>query len=491
MKKVVFVLVSLLLVGLMVASTSAQGGINPGIGNVNFTVMNISPSTEANVIASYIAQDGTEASSVQKVLQPQSSQGFPITESGLPDTSWAGAAIASADQEIVAFAQIKWEHGSSTDGKTAAAYNGFSQGAGTLYFPSLAARSGKQFSQLIIQSAEAASAGATTSFTIKFYDRNGNQSIADVPGTVNKGAQTTIDLLDDVSLPVTDPPGDGWLGSAVVESADPIAGVAVTHWQQYSAAYSAVIGGGQFAYLPSATRRLPTGTWLQYTAVIVQNLDQSSAADVTARWYDRNGNELYSFDDTIPANSSHGYNTRHTAGDIPNPTALHNALGADWNGSVVIESTSGADIVGIVNLQWTGDHPAGAGASAYYSEPQGYAEVFVPAIFRRVSGGTWLQYTGLIVQNVGATACSNFDVEWRNRDGDLLMSYQDSLNPNIAHGYNTKVGADIPAGENLNDLGSSLNGSVYINAPGCELIGIHNTVWPVWTDSTTYNLFGK
>ena len=54
MKKVVFVLVSLLLVGLMVASTSAQGGINPGIGNVNFTVMNISPSTEANVIASYI-----------------------------------------------------------------------------------------------------------------------------------------------------------------------------------------------------------------------------------------------------------------------------------------------------------------------------------------------------------------------------------------------------------------------------------------------------
>jgi hypothetical protein len=108
-----------------------------------------------------------------------------------------------------------------------------------------------------------------------------------------------------------------------------------------------------------------------------------------------------------------------------------------------------------------------------------------------MSGSTWLQYTGLIVQNVGGSACNSFTVEWRNRDGDLLMDYTDSLDPNIAHGYNSRAGADIPSSENLGDLGTSLNGSVYIGASGCELIAIHNTVWPAWTDSTTYNAFGK
>jgi hypothetical protein len=370
MKRASVIVVSLLLVGVLATLASAQGSVDPGVGNVNFTVMNTSDTDEALVVASYIDQNGQVDSSVQKTLQPQSSQGFQITQSGLPDNNWAGSVIASSDQEIVAFAQVKWSNGTSTDGKTSGAYNGFVGGANKLYFPSLAARSGKQFSRLIIQSAEAASESATIDFTIKFYDRAGNQSGSTLSRSVNKGAQLTLDLLADVSLPTTNPPGDGWLGSAVVESTSPIAGVATMHWQQYSAAYSAVTGGGEYAYLPSATRRIPSGSWLQYTGLIVQNLNTSTDADVTVRWYDRSGNELYSFTDSIPANSSHGYNTRHTSGDVPNPSALHSALGNDWNGSVVVQSTTaGADIVAISNLQWTSDHPAGAGASAYYSEP--------------------------------------------------------------------------------------------------------------------------
>lgn len=153
--------------------------------------------------------------------------------------------------------------------------------------------------------------------------------------------------------------------------------------------------------------------------------------------------------------------------------------------------TSTVNIVAVANLQWTADSPVGMAATAYTSESSGYAEVFVPATFRREDAGTWKQFTGLIVQNVGATACNNFTVEWRDRAGNLLLSYTDSLNPAISHGYNTRYGADVPTGSNVADLGSDFRGSVYINAPGCELIAIHNTLWPLWTDSTTYNAFGK
>jgi hypothetical protein len=167
-------------------------------------------------------------------------------------------------------------------------------------------------------------------------------------------------------------------------------------------------------------------------------------------------------------------------------------LGDNWNGSVVVQSkTGGVDIVAVANLQWTADSPVGTAATSYASEPSGYQELFVPATFRREASGTWKQFTGLVVQNVGGSACTDFSVEWRNRSGSLLLSYVDSLDPNISHGYNTRYGADMPSGANPSSLGTDFRGSVYVNAPGCELIGIHNTLWTLWTDSTTYNAFGQ
>jgi len=468
---------------------------DPGSGNVNFTVMNMDASNQAQVVVKYINQNGGVDSTKNVTIEPRSSAGFPIDQSGLPD-NWTGSVIVSADREIVAFAQARWEGGEYGDGKTAGAYNGFTEGANKLYFPSLAARPGKQFSRISIQSAESESTSETINITIHYYNRDGTLAHT-VNDTLLKGTQKTYNLLDlynNGDLPTTSPPGDGWLGAAVVESSSPIAGVATMHWKTYSAAYSAVTSGGTKAFLPSATRRLPKGPWYQYTAILVQNLDATTDAQVTVHWYDRSGNELFSFNDTIPANSSHGYNTRWTNSDVPDHTALHNALGDNWNGSVVIESTNGVNIVAVANLQWTADSPVGASATAYTSEPSGYSELFIPATFRRVDGGTWKQFTGLIVQNVGTTTCNNFTVEWRDRAGNLLLNYTDSLEPNISHGYNTRYGADgsdFPSGVDVTNLGDDFRGSVYINAPGCELMAIHNTLWPLWTDSTTYNAFGK
>jgi hypothetical protein len=485
MKRIAIPLTCVLVVMMLVSTASAADSPNPGTGNVNFTVMNMDSSASAHVRADYVNQSGAVEKYVEKDIDALSSDGFPIEDSGLPD-NWAGSVIVSADKEIVAFAQARWEGGAYGDGKTAGAYNGFTQGADKLYFPSLAARSGKQFSRLSIQSAEGNSASETIDITIKYYDRDGtlNKTVND---TLLKGTQKTYSLLD---VGLTPNKSDGWLGAAVVESPDgPIAGVATMHWREYSAAYSGVTGGGQKGYLPSITRRLPTGPWYQYTAVLVQNLSETQPATVTVYWYDRDGNLKHSFGDTIPANSSHGYNTRWTDSDVPNHSALHTALGDDFNGSVVIDSD--VDVVAIANLQWTGDSPVGNSATAYASEGGGYTEVSVPATFRREASGTWKQFTGLVVQNVGAAACNNFSVEWRDRSGNKLLEFTDSLPQNISHGYNTRYGADVPAGANVEDLGSDFRGSVFFNAPGCELIAIHNTLWPLWTDSTTYNAFGK
>ena len=474
--------VSLIVVLVLTTLASAQGALSPGAGSVNFTVQNLDPSEDASVIASYINSSGVADATIPATIAPQSSAGFNIADSGLVD-NWMGSVIVSGDREIVAFAQARWENGTFGDGKTAGAYNGFTAGANALYFPSLAARDGKQISRLSIQSAEGASESESIDVTIAFFNRDGTAAKAAYDISLLKGTQQTIDLMDEGL-------GDGWLGAAVVSSASPIAGVSTMHWKNYSGAYSGVTGGGMVAYLPSITRRLNASmAWLQYTAVLVQNLSSDTAATVTVAWYDRDGVELHSFTDAIPANSSHGYNTRWTTSDVPDHAALHTALGDNFNGSVGVTS-DGPDIVAIANLQWTADSPVGLAATAYSSEPSGYAEIFVPANFRRVAAGVWRQFTGLIVQNVGASACTDFDVEWRDRDGVLLLAYTDTLTlQGQSHGYNSRYGGG-PMGDS-SVLGDDFRGSVYFNAPGCELIAIHNTLWNTWTDSTTYNAFGK
>ena len=492
----IITLVSLIVVLALATLATAQDELSPGVGNVNFTVQNLDPVETAVVIASYINSSGMTDMTWPQEAAPLSAQGFPISESGLPD-NWHGAVIIASDRELVGFAQARWQDGTHSDGKTAGAYNAFAGGANALYFPSLAARQGKQFSLLSIQSAEGASESETIAITIRFYDRDGGDN-AIIEDTLFKGTQETYDLLNDV--PIMPNRDDGWLGAAVVTSDSPIVGMSAMHWQAYSGAYSGVTGGGTEIYLPSATRRITGGTggiWRQYTAVVVQNMDLDTDATVWTHWYDRKSNKLYSFSDVIPANASHGYNTRWLGSDVPGGEqghrAFHEALGTNWNGSIVVTST--VNIVAIANLQWTDDSPVKLAATTYASEPAGYDEMYVPANFRRVEGGTlgdWRQFTGLIVQNIGASACNDFSTQWFDRTGALSLEYTDSLtSTGQSHGYNTRWGADIPVGADIANLGDDFRGSVYISAPGCELIAIHNTLWPLWTDSTTYNAFGK
>lgn len=483
---------SLLLAGAMLVGTvmpaMAQPPINAGSGFTNFTVQNLDTANAANVVAEYVDANGNVAARVPtanfRSIPAGSAAGFPAADSGLP-AGFEGSAIVSGDRALGAFVQMFFQGGNI--GTTLGAYEAFTQGAQRLYFPSLFSRPGKQVSSITVQSAESPSTTLETVFTIRFFNRDGAEVKVLTGQTIKKGTQRTYPLVDE-NLPANAP--DGFIGSAIVESTSPLAGVAVTHWiEGYSASYSALTGGGTTAYLPSVTRRLPQGQFVQFTGVNVQNLDTANAANVTVNWYNRAGALLHSFTDSIPASSAKGYNTQFPA-NTPNADALFQALGTDLNGSVVIESNR--EIVAIANLQWTALSGPGLAGTAYASAPGGTAEIFIPGTFRRAAGGTnWLQYTGAIVQNVGASACNNFNVRWFDRDGNQLLSYNDSLAPNISHGYNTREQSDLqPLGDPV-ALGNDFRGSVVINAPGCSLIAIHNTLFPEWGESSTYNAFGR
>jgi hypothetical protein len=526
MKRLMTLLTVIVVLAMTVLPVMA-GDPDPGVGNTNFTIMNLDATEVAEISVDYVsgmANEGHVDLTWAATATARGSTSFAAADAqakGLPD-NWKGSVVASANRPIAAFAQMLWTN-STTDNvalqQTAGAYNGFTEGANTLYLPSLAQRDGTQYSIIAVQSAAAASETADAiPFTITFFDRAGDQS-GQISSSVKPGAQKTFNLSE-MTDPVPDlsPDGTEWLGAAVIQATnagDLLAASSTMHWNSYSAAYSAVSSGGTKASLPSATRRnnLPAGdttpgggaNWRQYTAVVVQNLSDA-ATTVTVKWLDRNGATLYEFDDPIPASSAHGYNTRFIDGsDIPadDKAAFPGALTNDWNGSVVIES-DGADIVAVANLQWGAGHPSAANtASAYTGAPEGYDTLFVPQNFRRYNAGasSWIQFTGLIVQNVGTTACNDFSVSWVDRDtGAELLTFDDDLDPGIAHGYNTSVGADIPDpdgdGPQTNKdsialLGEDFRGAVTISGgTGCQLAAIHNTVWPARTSGTTYNAFG-
>ncbi|MEZ4864209.1 MAG: hypothetical protein R3C14_23050 [Caldilineaceae bacterium] len=471
---------------------------DPGDGQTNYTVQNLSDTTQASLSIQFVDRNGKVVASASDTLAPKESKGSSSAGWGTSvPAGFDGSVYFSSSQEVAVFAQVRWQNNTLSPSagrfRTAGAYNyaAFSPidpGGITLYYPSLSARDGQQFCNITVQSTGDHSDTIKVKFDVTLYNRDGATAKTLTNQEVNRGAAKTI-VLPNQGL------GGNWLGSAVVTSqntSDLFIGFATCHWTGYSTAYSALTesGGAQTIYVPEARRRVGPAGFEQFAAILVQNLSTSDPATVTVKWYDRNGNQLYSFQQSIPANSSKGFNTRFPS-DVPDHAALDAALGNAYNGPVIIES-SGPNIAAIVNLQFTAnDGSVGEAATSYAAATGGSAQIFIPAAFRLHPSTGWKQFTSLIIQNVGPSACNNFDMEWFERAGASKMKYQDSLPAGVSHGYNTQFRAQIPTSADPASLGDDFNGSVIVTSSGCQLIAIHNTLWPDWTDATTYNGFGK
>ena len=152
----------------------------------------------------------------------------------------------------------------------------------------------------------------------------------------------------------------------------------------------------------------------------VQNLSGNSA-DVIIKFYEQNGTEKHSLTDTIAANDSKTY--------FPLPTAV----GAGFNGSVVVSSTE--PIASIANV--LGD---GFEFGASYGSFEGGAEsVNLPLIMKGNSGeyDTWFN-----VQNAGT---SDVDVNVSYAGTACVESFP-GLKPGAAHTFDQAANTCLPAG---------------------------------------------
>jgi len=168
-------------------------------------------------------------------------------------------------------------------------YNGFAGGSTTMYAPMLFKRyNGTYDSALYIQNVDPTN---TANITIKFYDQSGSLSHT-LSDTIDPGSSKGYWLPDISGLPVT------WQGSVKVDSDYPVVGIARPHLGSSITAYDGFTGGGTSASVPMLFKQM----WGSYdSALYMENISETTTANVMVKFYDVNGNLSCVRNDTIPA----------------------------------------------------------------------------------------------------------------------------------------------------------------------------------------------
>lgn len=502
LSSVLFAVVGLLVIASMVM---AAAGPNPGSGSTDVRFMNIT-TNPAVVTIDYYNPSGALENTRNANVAAKGSYDFLAADSGLGD-GWNGSGVISSDQEGASVAVIHWTGGQSADGTSAAAYNGVAQGATTLYCPSLAARNNIQKSLISVQNADT----GTADVQLEFFDRAGNAwSGNPVTASIPEGASKVWDLTD-LGLPVTQPPGDGWLGSVKISSTNgkKLAAVAIMLWRDFSQGYNCVSSGDTELTFPRIKRRYINGSWAEDGGNIIQNLGNQTA-NITVTFLDRSGNAVYSFNDTIAPNAAKGYNTRfcsnYPAGlcnrTSPNHSGpVFDALGDNFVGALRVTSNNGQPLAAVyLARSFTAGGVNSPRASMYVAEgtSSGSTNLFYPAVYRIKSGSNWMQYTGVFVQNV-SNSTAQVTVTWYDKNGTQKYQFTDSIPAGTGHGYNTRFCADIPAahcsktspdhsGPLYTALGTQFEGSVEITS-NVPVVGVVDLFYA--DQQAAYNAYKK
>ncbi len=447
----VAVLAVMLVSSVVLAVFPTQG---VGQGSSDIWVMNLHGTEDANVVASYIDQDGNEDSSVGGTIDPLGNTSFPASGSGLGN-DWLGSMVLYSDRELASIAELFWRNVPKGDGWSGASYSGYSEGATDIFFPYVL-KTPHHKSIVTIQCVDTVDCDVS----MTYRDRDGNvitgSPFAD---TIQADSQESYDLWDptlNANIPAQVDTPSPWFGSLAVTSTGDIAGVVVVHYRfgYANASNSFVPGSDTEIYFPLVRRRNFGGLWRSqsdWSSIIVQNMN-NYPIDVFHSYYDRAGGApLLTFSDTIPALSSHGYSTRYGA-DVPAST--FDPLGTRFLGSAIVSSTD--SIVGVcTNLRYPSDGLAGA----YNGIPDGASSLTFPREYRTKSGGKWTGYSGLVVQNLDPSSAATVYHNWYLSDGTLQLQFIDVIPANSSHGYNTRYDADVPA-STFNSLGNNWAGTV-------------------------------
>lgn len=324
--------------------------------------------------------------------------------------------------------------------------------------------------------------GEDASVVVQYYDQAG--TLEYTHSSISIAPKAVVEIKTD-----DEPLGDGWEGSAVMSSDRALgAVVSIKNTSVPGApdgftqgAYQGANAGADTLYFPS----LYAFSGI-VSRITVQNVE-GTPADIEIDYYDRAGTYLGQHTDTIPAYSQATYFLGDAA-DVPFDPETEFV-----DGSAIVTSSSGNLLAGAAVSTWANR------SSAYQAlTPLNQATtLYAPSHYRfQDSGGSWLLFSALNLQNTSLSDTANVTATYTSRsDGSVSLVKTFTIAPGSAAGLNTKNGGDFPASDfdDLSNAGGGVadwDGSVEIESDQ-PLVGICNTGWDAAGNAGTFALVGS
>jgi len=524
--------------GVMALATSAMAGtlsnaradltINYGTGATKYSIMNFGAAA-ASVSAAYYPEAGTtpDVTDSLNIATANGRLDVNVATVGGLSANWKGSVVLSSDQQVGAVAVTNYtgrstfaDSASAVPGTEMSAYEAALSGNTTNILPAFripmaASGTGKQTSRVTVMN----TVGSQTAYTITYVAADGS-----VPGTstgtLNAYGSKTIDTAKDADLPVnfvTNMTGKGGgfimkvasdkgvvvLGETTSIVTDPPPGIAANWSGDFLAAGPAQ--ASTKLYSPAAFRLCPPAsvalcatpgqnysTYIQYSAYQLQNTT-GVEANVQAKFVNAvTGLISYTQAFTIAPNSGYGINL-FNGGSVKgaSATALFNALGARFGGSLIVESDQ--PLIGIGNLDFPQATVAYYGSYSLVSAADASSLIYAPMFNRQCSAGVpatcstsnlaaFEQVSAFQIINVGASTCNSVNIQILNANGSLAVNLAVDKNGNPVNlasgaslGLNSFNGGGYAVSQFDAQLGYNFAGSIKVSAPGCSLKAIVET----------------
>ncbi len=470
-KKWPLVLSFVLLLALVALPAAAQSYPDPGTGST-FTELVNTTADAATVNITYYTQGGGTVAGPTRNIPGNGSTAIDPASSQLP-AGFNGAGVVSSNKKLASVVQTKWMGGPG-DGFQMGLYSGVPAGSSKICFPSMF-KASPIVSSFTVQNTGTGDAN----IELKYYSRTGTLE-GTFTDTIPVGAQHSYDMrTPSATVPNV---ADGWDGSVIVSvtNGQTVAGVGVVNQNGRSSTYNAAdcagLSGSTTLVVPSQYRVYnadpsdPTNrskwSWVLLSALNVLNLE-NSPANVTLVYTPRNpSNNSLTINQTIPANSAAGFNTRGGV-NASNPQVF-DPLGNFWDGTVTI--TSDKAVVATVITQWFRGSGPESGYYAAANAASSATKFWVPDIRRIEVNGSVTKFSAVIIQNIG-TSNTNVTTKFYDRNGTLVHTATDTLTPGQGVGYNTRAGTG-----GTSALGASFEGHAVVESDGQPLAVVLNGV---------------
>lgn len=313
--------------------------------------------------------------------------------------------------------------------------------ASIVYLPDVK-NSGGWSSSIVIRNNSTSSAQVA----INYYNTSG--------GRIAYGAATIAGNGSVIAVPPFD-----FSGSAVVVGSEDVLVVVENRKGSGSGlvaeGYSGFPEGETEAHSPTVGNRSS-----EWSEISVMNAD-SETSNVTLRFRDRDGYEQGSTQSfSLESNGKRITDLRYVG------------LPVDFLGSAYITSTKRivAEATTHFSLSPVNDSAAYEGLATGST-----GSLYFPQVKRRMFGGSWYDYSGIVVQNLDENNPAGVYVYFYDRNGVLVTSFSDSIPRKSSHGYNTRYDGQAPP-DKMAALGYDFNGSVrVVSSSGREIMGVCKT----------------